>query len=97
MDKKKRTYKLGWLLGMLAGGVFMFGLLPQASARTEQRIDVTIKGFTYVTTQAPLIPGVPTVILLQNEDDVRHDFGSLLFQGGSTQIESHGAISYGLE
>ncbi len=38
---------------------------------------------------------VCTVIHLKNEDDVRHDFRSEIFQGSHTQVEGRDSISYG--
>jgi plastocyanin len=67
----------------------------QASAQTEQRVSVTIKDFKFVTTQVPLRLGVPTVITIVNNDVERHDFGSSMFEGVPTQVESAGIISYG--
>ena len=45
--------------------------------------------------QVPLVPGIPVVIVIHNTDDVRHDFGSSVFQTSSTQIEADGVVSYG--
>jgi plastocyanin len=72
-------------------------VLPWTSAesQSEQRIDVTVKNFTFVTKQAALQLGRPTVIMIKNEDAERHDFGSTMFEGTLTQVESHGAIAYG--
>jgi plastocyanin len=41
------------------------------------------------------MPDAPTVIEIRNEDDVRHDFGSIVFQNTETQVESDGVIAYG--
>ena len=46
-------------------------------------------------TQVPLRLGVPTVITIVNNDVERHDFGSSMFEGVPTQVESVGIISYG--
>ena len=66
----------GFLLGLLVLGTF-----PQALAQPEQQIIVNIRNYTFETTQMPLQLHVPTVIYLKNGDDVRHDFGSLVFEG----------------
>lgn len=72
-----------------------FGFLAQADALTEQLVEVTIKDFTFVTKQVPLQLNMPIVISIRNEDQVRHDFGSPVFQGSLAQVESDGVISYG--
>lgn len=79
---------------MTVSGVLL-ALLSQASAQSEQRVEVKIKDYTFITSQVPLMPDAPTVIEVRNEDDVRHDFGSIVFQNTHTQIESEGVITYG--
>jgi hypothetical protein len=71
------------------------GVLTQADALTEQRVEVTIKDFTFVVKQVPLQLNTPILISIRNEDQVRHDFGSSVFQGNPTEVESDGVISYG--
>ena len=71
------------------------GLFPQSGAQSEQRIEVTIKDFTFVTKQMPLRLGVPTVISIRNADPERHDFGSSMFDGVPTKVDATGVISYG--
>ncbi len=76
-------------------GTFCIGGFPSALAQPEQQIVVTIRNYTFETTQMPLQLHVPTVIHLRNTDDVRHDFGSEIFEGSYTQVEAQYAISYG--
>ena len=76
-------------------GCLVVGLFAHSGAQSEQRIEVTIKDFTFVTKQIPLRLGVPTVISIRNADPERHDFGSSMFDGVQTRIESAGVISYG--
>ncbi|MDT7042828.1 cupredoxin domain-containing protein [Candidatus Nitronereus thalassa] len=83
-----------WLMGFLLG-LLVMGALPQALAQSEQQIVVNIRNFTFETTQMPLQLHVPTVIYLKNSDEVRHDFGSLVFEGSHTRIETPMSISYG--
>ena len=84
-----------WIGGaVLAVGIAVSGFL-QAGAQTEQRVDVTIKDFKFATTQVPVRLGVPIVITIRNDDGERHDFGSSMFEGVPTQVESAGIISYG--
>jgi plastocyanin len=70
-------------------------LAPRVGGQTEQVIAVTIRDFTFMTKQVPLQLNVPTLITIQNEDDVRHDFGAAVFQRTMTKAESHGIIAYG--
>jgi len=70
-------------------------LFAQSHAQSEQKIEVTIKEFSFVTKQVPLRLGVPTVITIQNEDLERHDFGSSMSEGIPTKVESDGVSSYG--
>ncbi len=79
------------LCAALAGGV----LAPGAGGQTEQTVEITIHNYTFVTKQAPLQLNVPTVISIKNEDQVRHDFGSLVFQRTMTRVEHDGVIGYG--
>jgi len=89
-----RAQSLRASMAMMASGVLL-ALLSQASAQSEQRVEVKIKDYTFITSQVPLMPDAPTVIEVRNEDDVRHDFGSIVFQNTLTQIESDGVITYG--
>ena len=83
-------------MGRLAlGACLSVALFAQATAQSEQRIEVTIKDFTFITKQVPLMLDVPTLITIKNEDAVRHDFGSSVFQRSMTRVESGGVISYG--
>ena len=79
---------------LLAAG-FVLALCSQGGAQAEQRIEVTIKDSVFVTKQVPLRLGVATVIVIVNQDQERHDFGSTMFEGIPTRVESGGVISYG--
>ena len=76
-------------------GTLCLGGFPSVLAQSEQQIVVTIRNYTFETTQMPLQLHVPTVIHLRNTDDVRHDFGSEVFDGSHTRVEALNAISYG--
>jgi hypothetical protein len=81
---------------LFMAGCFVIGLSTQSTAQPEQRIDVAIQDYAFVLTkQIPLRLGVPTVIAIRNIDRERHDFGSAMFDGVSTKVESGGVISYG--
>ncbi len=84
-----------WIgVAVLAAGVAVSGFLL-AGAQMEQRVEVTIKDFKFVTKQVPLRLGAPTVIVIRNEDGERHDFGSTMFEGIPTVVENGGVLSYG--
>ena len=92
----RHTSRTGtWVTCVLFAGSLAFGFLAQADALTEQQVEVTIKDFTFVTKQVPLKLNMPILISIRNEDQVRHDFGSPVFQGSLTEVESDGVISYG--
>ena len=81
---------------LFMAGCLVIGLCTQSTAQSEQRIDVAIQDYAFVLTkQIPLRLGVPTVISIRNIDRERHDFGSAMFDGVSTKVESGGVISYG--
>ena len=90
------SIRLSRWIGMIviAGGVALNGIL-QAGAQMEQRVEVTIKDFAFVTKQVPLHLGLPTVIVIRNSDAERHDFGSTMFEGIPTVVENGGVLSYG--
>lgn len=76
-------------------GCFVLALCSQGGAQAEQRIEVTIKDSAFITKQVPLRLGVATVIAITNQDQERHDFGSTMFEGIQTRVESEGIVSYG--
>ena len=92
--RKTRAIK-GWMGHCLLGLSFALGLFVQADAQTEQRVDVTIRDFTFIATQAPLVLNVPAVITIRNEDGERHSFDSAVFQGILTEVETTGVTTYG--
>ncbi|WP_447983179.1 cupredoxin domain-containing protein [Nitrospira sp. Nam74] len=84
-----------WIGHCLLGVSFAIGLFAQADAQTEQRVDVTIRDFTFIATQAPLVLNVPAVITIRNDDRERHNFDSALFQGILTEVETGSVTTYG--
>ena len=65
------------------------------SAQSEQVMEVTIKDSTFVTKQLPLSLNVPIRISVKNEDKIRHDFGSTIFQNTLTHVDHNGVVVYG--
>ena len=82
-----------WIGALVLGAWTMS--LAQAGAQTEQRVEVRIHDFTFIASQAPLALNVPAVITIRNEDGERHNFGSPIFQGIATEVESGGVVTYG--
>ena len=64
-------------------------------SQPEQVVEVVIKNFTYAAKQKALRLGVPTAIKIVNEDSERHDFGSTMFEGIPTTVETGGISIYG--
>lgn len=92
LPQKRRTG--GGKAGLLIFCVLMMGM-AQVSAQPEQHVEVSIKDYAFRTTQMPLQLNAATVIHVKNEDNVRHDFGSTIFQDSATRVESRGVITYG--
>jgi hypothetical protein len=62
----------------------------------EQRIEITIRDNTFLRTKTvPIHTGFPTVIVIRNEDGVRHGFTSSMLAGLSVHAEGDGIESYG--
>jgi plastocyanin len=72
----------------------LWGALPVES-QSEQTVEVIIKEYTFLTKQSVLRLGLPTTITIRNEDAVRHDFGSTMFEGIPTKIDKDGVSVYG--
>lgn len=66
-------------LPMLGAGSTLAVDLPPIQ---EQRIDITINNSTYVRTKTmPIRAGLPTALVIRNEDPVTHGFVSAMFSG----------------
>lgn len=83
------------VLAMVTAAVVASGMAGTGYSQSEQMVEIVIKDYTFVTKQRSLRLGVPTVITIRNEDSERHDFGSTMFDGISTQVETSGVIAYG--
>ena len=72
MDSGRGSRRIGKLF---MAGCLVIGLCTQSAAESEQRVEVTIRDYTFVLTkQIPLRLGVPTIISIRNVDPERHDF-----------------------
>ena len=95
MSTRKRIEKQILTSAVLIAGCLIAGFASHTNAQTEQRVDVKIRDFTFVATQAPLMLNAPVVITVHNEDGERHDFRSPIFQGIATEVETGGVVTYG--
>ena len=92
---KRKKVQWGWVLVLTVTCWFWWETAGSVFSQSEQVVEVTIKDSKYVTKQGVLRLGFPTVIMIRNEDQERHDFGSTMFEGLPTQIEKDGVIVYG--
>jgi len=70
--------------------------LSAAQAAQEQRIELIIRDSAFLLSQpAPMRLGLPTVIILRNQDIIRHGFTSPMLSGLLVHGEGEGVVSYG--
>ena len=63
---------------------------------TEQRIEIVIQDYDFqLVKPTPIQPGLPTVIILRNQDIVRHGFYTSMLTGILVQGEGEGVAAYG--
>lgn len=61
----------------------------------EQRIEIAIRDSVYVRTKTmPILAGVPTLLVIRNEDPVRHGFALPTFVALSVRIVGEGTVQY---
>jgi hypothetical protein len=95
----KNHLKLGFvglILGMVSS-VFATDL-QQGSLLMgqEQRVDIIIRNSEFlISERVGLQFGLPTVIVLRNQDIIRHGFTSPILGGLSVQGEGEGIMAYG--
>ncbi len=62
----------------------------------DQQVELTIRDYKFLITHAAILhPGFPAVLVLTNEDNVRHGFTSPFFAGLQVEGEGEGVVSYG--
>ena len=89
------------LVGLLGSMLMSFpgsGVDAQSPAQglPEQRIEIVMKDYDFQLVKPTLIrPALPTVIILRNQDIVRHGFYSAMLQGILVQGEGEGVAAYG--
>jgi hypothetical protein len=93
---------MGGVLGGLLGAMLMSfpgaGVDAQSPAQglPEQRIEIIMKDYDFqLVNPTPVRPALPTVIILRNQDIVRHGFYSAMLQGILVQGEGEGVAAYG--
>jgi hypothetical protein len=65
-------------------------------ALPEQRVEIVIRDYDFqLVKPTPIQPGQPTVIILRNQDIVRHGFYSAMLTGIFVQGEGEGVAAYG--
>ena len=68
----------------------------QAAAQPEQRSEITIKNYDFVLSQpVPIRLHTPTVIILRNQDIIRHGFTSPMLASLMVRGEGEGISAYG--
>ncbi|WP_447976904.1 cupredoxin domain-containing protein [Candidatus Nitrospira bockiana] len=88
-------------LPMLCGFALLvpFGMAdspPGTETVQEQRIELVIRNYEFVLTQpSPIRLNTPTVIILRNQDIVRHGFTSPMLSQLSVHGEGEGIAAYG--
>ncbi len=77
--------------------VFTTDVQNQAQAMpTEQRIEIVIRDYNFeLVKPTPIQPGLPTVIILRNQDIIRHGFYTSMLTGILVQGEGEGIAAYG--
>ncbi len=67
-----------------------------AQALPEQRIEIVMREYDFqLVKPTRILPGLPTVIILRNQDIVRHGFYSGMLNGIFVQCEGEGVAAYG--
>ena len=89
------------LVGLLGSMLMSFpgsGVDAQSPAQDlpEQRIEIVMKDYNFqLVNPTPIRPALPAVIILRNQDIVRHGFYSAMLQGVLVQGEGEGVAAYG--
>lgn len=87
------------LFGLLTFSICMlpgFEAVPRAEGQAEQTIEILIRDSAFTQTQIMRMQTeAPTVIVLRNQDRIRHGFTSELFKGLLVKGEGGGIIAYG--
>jgi hypothetical protein len=104
MEERMRHYPSYGLAAALIGGM----LIPwtpvstagnpanPSVAQQEQRVEIVIRNYGFQLTQpTPVRLHMPTIIILRNQDIVRHGFASPMLMQILVQGEGEGIAAYG--
>ncbi len=84
------------LVAMSLPGLSTDAQSPAQAMPTEQRIEIVIRNYNFeLVKPTPIQPGLPTVIILRNQDIVRHGFYTSMLTGILVQGEGEGVAAYG--
>ena len=87
------------LFGLLTFSVCMFPgfeTVPRAEGEAEQTIEIVIRDSAFSQSQSlRMRMGASTVLIIRNQDRIRHGFKSELFNGLLVTEEAEGIIAYG--
>ena len=93
---------IGVMLVGLVGSMLMSLSEAKVDAKSptqvlpEQRLEIVMRDYDFqVLKPAPIRSGMPTVIIIRNQDIVRHGFYSAMLQGILVQGEGEGVAAYG--
>ncbi len=98
MTRRAMGVMLVGLLGSMLMNLSGSGVDAQspAEALPEQRIEIIMRDYDFqLVKPAPVRPALPTVIIIRNQDIVRHGFYSPMLQGILVQGEGEGVAAYG--
>jgi plastocyanin len=104
MEERMRRHSSWIMTAALAGSL----LIPWTPASTaggsagtkvaldEQRVEIVIRNYEFQLTQpAPIHLHQPTIVILRNQDIVRHGFASQMLMHLMVQGEGEGIAAYG--
>ena len=86
------------MMAVLTGFFLLLTDVSRVESQSEQglRIEISIQNSKFVLTQpANLEKGIPTVLILRNQDIVRHGFTSPMLAGMHVEGEAGGMAVYG--
>jgi plastocyanin len=84
------------VLGAIVILSIQFNRTSLAQPPADQRVEIVIRDYAFeVMRPAPVRPGLATVIILRNQDIVRHGFTSQMLMGMLVHGEGEGVATYG--
>ncbi len=98
LNRRAVVVALVGLMGSMLMSLSGSGVDAQSPAQTlpEQRIEIVMRDYDFqLVKPTPVRPALPTVIILRNQDIVRHGFYSAMLQGILVQGEGEGVAAYG--